>query len=140
MEILTGASGVVVGSTLTATGVGAVIGVPIAGISAFIASVATLITNEYLSKRESRYTKLRDHVNMITLLYEKTLTKSMIDKKIDDKEGEDLKQIDNHYLYKRKEMKSTKLSVEEVSGKMIMTDAINPEHIEKLNTFLAKLM
>ena len=73
LEILTGASGVVVGSTLTATGVGATIGVPIAGVSAFIASIATLITNEYLSKRKARYTKLRDHVNMITLPMRKLL-------------------------------------------------------------------
>ena len=140
LEISTGASGVV-GSTLTATGVGATIGVPIAGVSAFIASIATLITNEYLSKRKTRYTKLRDHVNMITLLYEKTLTKSMMNKKIDEKEGEELKQIYNHYLEKRKDiMKSTKFSVEEVFGKMNMSDTINPEQIQKLNTFLAKIM
>ena len=101
LEILTGASGVVVGSTLTATGVGATIGVLIAIVSAFIASIATVITNEYLPKRKARYTKLRDHVNMITLLYEKTLTKSMADKKIDEKEGEELKQIYNHYLEKK---------------------------------------
>ena len=138
LEILTGASGVVVGSTLTATGVGAT---TIAGVSAIITSIATLITNEFLSKRKARYTKLRDHVNMITLLYEKTLTKSMMDKKIDEKEGEELKQIYNHYLEKRKDiMKSTKFSVEEVFGKMNMSDTINPEQIQKLNTFLAKIM
>ncbi len=141
LEILTGASGVIVGSTLTATGVGATIGVPIAGVSAFIASIATLITNEYLSKRKARYTKLRDHINMITLLYEKTLTKSMMDKKIDEKEGEELKQIYNHYLEKRKDiMNSTRFSVEEVFGKMNVSDTINAEQIQKLNTFLAKVM
>ena len=141
LEILTGASGIVVGTTLTATGVGATIGVPIAGVSAFIASIATLIPNEYLSKRKARYTKLRDPVNMITLLYEKTLTKSMMDKKIDEKEGEELKQIYNHYLDKRKDiMKSTKFSVEEVFEKVNISDTINPEQIQKLNTFLAKKM
>ena len=141
LEILTGASGVIVGSTLTATGIGATIGVPIAGVSAFIASIATLITNEYLSKRKSRYTKLRDNINMITLLFEKTMMKSMVDKKIDEKEGEELKQIYNHYLDKRKEiMKSTKFSVEEVFGKMNVSDTINAEQIQKLNTFLAKMM
>ena len=141
LEIFSGASGVIVGSTLTATGVGATIGVPIAGASAFIASIATLITNEYLSKRKSRYTKLRDNINMITLLYEKTMLKSMVDKKIDEKEGEELKQIYNHYLDKRKEiMKSTKFSVEEVFGKMNMSDTINAEQIQKLNSFLAKMM
>ena len=72
IETSTGAGGVIVGSTLTATGVGASIGVPIASASAFIASIATLITNEYLSKQKARYTKLRDWINMTTLLYEKT--------------------------------------------------------------------
>ena len=37
-------------------------------------------------------------------------------------------------------MKSTKFSVEEVFGKMNMTDTKNPEQIQKLNTFLAKIM
>ena len=59
------------GGTLTATGVGATIGVPIAGFSAFIASIATLITNEYLSKQKARYSKIRDWINMTSLLYEK---------------------------------------------------------------------
>ena len=78
---------------------------------------------------------------MIILLHEKTLTKSMMEKKIDEKEGEELKQIYNHYLEKRKDiMKSIKFSVEEVFGKMNMSDTINPEQIQKLNTFLAKLM
>ena len=36
LEILAGASGVVVGSTLPATGVGTQIGVPIAGVSSFV--------------------------------------------------------------------------------------------------------
>ena len=77
---------------------------------------------------------------MITLLYEKTLTKSMMDKKIDEKEGEELKQIYYHYLEKRKDiMKSSKFSVE-VFGKINVSDTLNPEQIQKLNTFLAKLM
>ena len=138
LEFLTGASGVVVGTTLTATG--ATIGVPVAGVSAFIASIATLIPNEYLSKRKARYTTLRDHVIMITLLYEKTLTKSMMTKKNEEK-GEELKQIYNHYIIKKKDiMKSTKFSVEEVFGKMTVTDTKNPEQIQKLNTLLTKLI
>ena len=87
------------------------------GASAFIASIATLITNEYLSKQKARYIKLRDWINITSLLYEKTLKKSLIDKKIDEKEGEELKQIYNHYLEKRKDiMNSTKFSVEDVFG------------------------
>ena len=65
----------------------------------------------------------------------------MMDKKIDEKECEELKQIYNHYLEKRKDItKSTKFSVEDVFGKMNMSDTINPEQIQKLNTFLAKVM
>ena len=94
-----------------------------------------------MSKRKARYIKLRDHVNMITFLYEKTLTKSMMKKKIDEKEGEELKQMYNHYLDKRKDiMKSTKFPVEEVFGKVNISDTINPEQIQKLNTFLEKIM
>ena len=40
-----------------------------------------------------RYTKLRDWINVITLLYEKTLKQSMVDKKIDEKEALELKRI-----------------------------------------------
>ena len=47
--------------------------------TAFMTSVAILITNEYISKLKLRYVKLRDCINFITLLYGKTLKQSMID-------------------------------------------------------------
>ena len=53
--------------------------------TAFLTSIAILFTNEYISKLKIRYTKLRDWINVMTLLYEKTLKQSMVDKKIDDK-------------------------------------------------------
>ena len=43
--------------------------------------MAILITNEYIKKMKVRYTKLRDWINVITLLYEKILKQSRIDKK-----------------------------------------------------------
>ena len=49
--------------------------------TAFLTSIAILITNENISKLKIRYTKLRDWINVITLLYEKTSKESMIDKK-----------------------------------------------------------
>ena len=117
LEILTGIAGVSTGSALSITGVGTVVGIPIASSTAFMVSIATLITNEYFSKMKIRYTKLRDHINMITLRYERTLNKSMIDKKIDPIEAEELKKIYNHYLDKRKEiMKNTRFQVQEVFG------------------------
>ena len=65
----------------------------------------------------------------------------MIDKKIDEKEGEKLRSIYNHYINKQDEIrKSTQFKVEEVFGKIIPKDTISPEQITKLNSFLAKIM
>ena len=57
------------------------IGVVLTSSSALLTSIVILITNEYISKLKIRYTKLRDWINVITLLYEKTLKESMVDKK-----------------------------------------------------------
>ena len=57
------------------------IGVVLTSSSALITSIAILITNKYISKLKIRYTKLGDWINVITLLYERTLKDSVIDKK-----------------------------------------------------------
>ena len=76
--------------------------------TALLTSFAILITNEYISKLKIGYTKLRSWINVITLLYEKTLKESMIDQKIDEKESEQLKQLYNLYFDKKSEiMKNT---------------------------------
>ena len=65
----------------------------------------------------------------------------MIDKKIVEKEANELKKIYNHYVDKRKEfMNSTKFRVEDIFGDIISKDSISPEQITKLNNFLAKIM
>ena len=65
----------------------------------------------------------------------------MIDKKIDEKEAQELKKIYNHYIDKGKEnMNSTKFKVEDIFGDIISKDSISPEQITKLNNFLAKIM
>ena len=65
----------------------------------------------------------------------------MIDKKIDQKEAEELKKIYNHYLDKRKEiMKNTSFKVEDVFGDVISKDNFSQEQITKLNNFLAKIL
>ena len=56
-------------------------GIVISSSTALLISFAILITNDYFSKLMIRYTKLCDWINVITLLYEKTLRQSMIDKK-----------------------------------------------------------
>ena len=138
-EILIGAGSAVGSSTMGLINPGA--GIIISSSTALLTSIANLITNEYISKIKIRYTKLKDWINVIALLYEKTLKESMVDKKIDQKEAEQLKQIYNHYLDKRSEiMKNTQFKVEDVFGDVISKDSISPEQITKLNNFLAKII
>ena len=61
-------------------------GIIISSSTALISSIAILITNECFSKLIISYTKLRDWINVNTLLYEKILKSSLVDKKIDEKE------------------------------------------------------
>ena len=117
------------------------VGIVISSSTALLTSIAILITNEYISKLKKRYTKLRDWIIVITLLYEKTLKESMIDKKINEKESEQLKQIYNLYFDKKSEiMRNTSFKVEDVFGDVISKDSISAEQITKLNNFLAKIM
>ena len=57
---MVGVSGVTVGTSLSLTGVGTSIGVPIAGCTSVLTSVAILITDDYFSKLKFRYRKLKD--------------------------------------------------------------------------------
>ena len=116
-------------------------GIVISSSTALLTSIAILITNEYISKLKIRYTKLKDWIIVITLLYEKTLKQSMIDKKIHEKEALELKKKYNHYIDKRSEiMKNTLFRVQDVFGDVISKDSTSPEQITKLNNFLAKIM
>ena len=138
-ELLVGAGSAVGSSSMALINPGA--GIVISSSTALLTSIAILITKEYISKLKIRYTKLRDWINVITLLYEKTLKKSMVDKKIDEKEAEELKKIYNHYIDKRSEiMKNTSFKVEDVFGDVISKDNFSQEQITKLNNFLAKIM
>ena len=112
------------------------VGIVILSSTALLTSIAISITNEYISKLKIRYTKLRDWINVITLLYEKTLKQSMVDKKIDEREAEELKKIYNPYIDKRSEiMKNTQFKVEDVFGDVISKDNFSQEKITKLNNF-----
>ena len=78
---------------------------------------------------------------MITLLYEKTLKSSLVDKKTVKKEAEELKKIYIHYVDKRKEIiKNTSFKVEDEFGDIILKDIFSQEQITKLNNFLTKIM
>ena len=136
-EILKGSASAVGSSSMALINPGA--GIVISSSTALLTSIAILITNEYISKLKIRYTKLRDWINVITLLYEKTLEKSMIDKKIDETEAEELKKIYNHYIVRRSEiMKNTSFKVEDVFGDVISKDNFSQEQITKLNNFQPK--
>ena len=138
-EILVGSGSAIGTSTMSL--INPSIGIVLTSSTDLLTSLAILITNEYISKLKLRYTKLRDWINFITILYEKTLNQSMIDKKIDEKEALELKKIYNHYLDKRKQiMDSTKFKVEDIFGDVISKDTISQEQIVKLNNFLAKIM
>ena len=138
-EILIGGGSAIGTSTISM--INPSIGIIATSSTAFLTSIAILITNEYISKLKIRYTKIKDWINVTTLLYEKTLKESMIDKKFDPKEADQLKQIYNHYIDKKEEiMKNTSFKVEDIFGEIISKDTISQEQIIKLNNFLAKMM
>ena len=111
------------------------LGIVLTSSTALVTSIAFLITNEYKSKIKIRSTKLRDWINFITILYEKTLKESMNDKK-NEREAEELKRLYNHYTDKTKEiMTSTQFKVEHLFDDVISKDSISPEQITKLNIF-----
>ena len=87
-EIMSGSASTISSSTMGLINPGA--GIIISRSTALLTSIDILITNEIMSKLKIRYTKLPDWVNVITLLCDKTLKTSMIDKRIDEKEAEEL--------------------------------------------------
>ena len=87
------------GSTITSSALSKfnpTAGIVISSSTALLTSIAILITNEHISKVKIRYTKLGDWIAIINLFYEKTLKTFMVDKNIDQKESEDLKNNYNH--------------------------------------------
>ena len=80
-EILIGSGSAITTSTMSV--INPTICVVLTSSAAPLTSIALLITNENISKLKIRYTKLRDWINVITLIYEKTLITSMVDEKND---------------------------------------------------------
>ena len=137
-EILVGSASAVSSSTMSFINPGA--GLIISSTTALLTSIAILITNEYISKLKIRFTKLRDWIDVITLIYEETLKSSMVDKKFDEKKAQELKKIYNHCIDKRsKIMKNTSFKVD-VFDDVISKDNFRQEERTKLNNFLAKIM
>ena len=90
-QILIGSASTISSSTMGLINPGA--GIIISSSTALLTSIAILITKEYISNLNIRYKKLRVWIIVITFLYEKTLKQSMIDKRIDEKEAQELKKI-----------------------------------------------
>ena len=93
-ELLIGGGSTISSSTLAILNLSA--SIVISSSAALLTSIAILITNDYISKLKIGNTKLMNWINVIALLYEKTLKTSMADKKPSQTEAEELKKIYNH--------------------------------------------
>ena len=123
-------------TTSTLSVVNPIVGVIISSFTAMLTSIAILITNECISKIKIRYTQLGDWFNVIALLYQKALKQPMVDKKIHEKEANELKKVYNRFLDERPHiMKNTQLKVEDVSGDVIGKDSISLEQMTEMNNF-----
>ena len=91
-------------SSITLARLNPSVGNIISNSTALLKSIAILVTNENIPDLKIRYTKLQNRNLAITLLCEKTLKQSMIDKNIDEKETLELKKLENSYLDGRKEL------------------------------------
>ena len=109
-------SGLSVGVAVSATRWGSSLEIPIASTSFFISSIARLITNEFRFKLEEKFSRLIKWKDFRTLLHDKALMKSLIDGRIEEREGDELKKY-KHYLGDHKEiMENTKISFQHVFG------------------------
>ena len=89
---------------------------PIASCAAFIASVAGLFTNKYHAPLKLTYPKVRHWIQLTTILYVKSLNKSIVDEKIDEREDEFEKICTFHLDKRENNAKTARFSVEYVFG------------------------
>ena len=116
-------------------------GIPTASRSALITSIANFSRNENISKMKVRYTKLGDWINVITLLYEKTLEQSILYKKTVEKKAHELKAFYNENRDKRIEnLKVSQFTVEAVFGYILGKSRKSPVQTTKIKFFSAKMM
>ena len=94
-----------------------------------------------ISQLKIRHTKLRGWIIVTTFLYERTLKTSLVVEKVVEKEAEDLKKMENHYLDKREEiMENTEFKVEDIFSDITSKGSISTEQITKPSKFSAKMM
>ena len=74
-----------------------------------------MIMNAYLDSVKIKNRKIQDFINLTILLYEKTMKKALQDNIMNKQEQRDLKDIYQHYLNKKDNIKkSTQFDVKEV--------------------------
>ena len=142
VSILSGVS-TLTGAILTSTVLASIAGIPISSASCIL-TIASMIMNAYLDSVKIRNRKIRDFINLTILLCEKTMKKALQDSIIIEQEQRESKDIYQHYLNKKDDIKnSTQFDVKEVFkdslGEMSKRDLISDEIIVKLNDFLTKL-
>ena len=79
-EILLGSGSAI--TTSTTSLINPNIGIVLPSSTALLTSIGNISTNEYFIKLKIRYTKLGDWIVVVTLVYEKTLETSTVDKKV----------------------------------------------------------
>ena len=84
-EIIGAISSIAVGSSLSATGVDVIVGLPIVGISVTSTGVLLTLTNYLYNKKRRRYSKIESLAKMIKIEFEQLHKEAMMDKKIDEK-------------------------------------------------------
>ena len=137
--ILSGVSALT-GAILTSTVLASIAGIPISSAS-FILTIASMIMNAYLDSVKIRNVKIQDYINLTILLYGKTMKKALQDNITNEQEQKEMKDIYQHYLNKKDDIKkSTQFDVKEVFKEslceMAKRDLISDEIIVKLNDFL----
>ena len=139
--ILSGVS-TLTGAILSSTVLASIAGIPLSTAS-FVLTIASMIMHAYLDSVKIRNRKIRDFINLTVLLYEKTMKKALQDNTINEQEQRELKDIYQHYLNKKDDVKkSTQFDVKEVFKdslvEMAKRDLIKDEIIVKLNDFSNK--
>ena len=113
VSILSGVSKLT-GAVLTPTVLASIAGIPISTAS-FVLTKASMIMNAYLDSVKIRNRKIQDFITLTILLYEKTMKKAIQDNIKNEQEQKELKDIYQHYLKKKDDIKkSTQFDVKEV--------------------------
>ena len=90
---------------------------------------------------EKMINKVTVWINVLTVIYKKTLKQSMTDKKVDDKDANEIEKLYNLCLDKRTDiMKSTLIIVEIAFCDLLNKDSLSPDKITEYSNFLVKMM